>query len=93
MNQNAFSFYLDEIALREELGDIDIVSDFPSSLAPRLTLLYWNAGAKDSRAFNSGSVYVARENGAAYKILPDGSWEEAQPSFDQLKQATHFFLW
>ena len=93
MNQNALSFYLDEIALREELGDIDIVSDFPSSLAPKLTLLYWNAGANDSRVFNGGSVYVAMEDEAAYKILPDGTWEPMDRSFSELKQTKHFFLW
>ena len=33
------------------------------------------------------------DGGQAFKILPDGSWEEAQASFDQLKQEKHFFLW
>ena len=93
MNQNAFSFYMDHLALRHELGDIDAVQDFPAALAPHLTLLYWNAGAGDSRVYNGGAVYAALDGGQAYKILPDGSWEEEQTSFDQLKQAKHFFLW
>ena len=93
MNQNAFSFYMDHLALRHELGDIDAVQDFPATLAPHLTLLYWNAGINDSRIYNDGAVYAARDEGQAFKILPDGSWEETQFSFEQLKQAKYFFLW
>ena len=93
MNQNAFSFYMDQLALRHELGDIDALTDFPAALAPGLTLLYWNAGADDSHVYNDGTVYAASSAGQTFKILPDGSWEEAQVSFDQLKQEKHFFLW
>ncbi len=93
MNQNALSFYMDNLAIRHELGDIDAVTDFPAALAPHLTLLYWNASAPDSRVYNGGTVYAAMGEGQTFKILPDGSWEEAQISFDRLKQERHFFLW
>ena len=93
MNQNALSFYMDHLALRHELGDIDAVTDFPSALAPHLTQLYWNAGTDDSHINNGGAVYAARDGGRAFKILPDGSWEEAQASFDQLKLEKYSFLW
>lgn len=93
MNQNAFSFYMDHLALRHELGDIDAETDFPAALAPHLKLLYWNAGENDSRAYNGGAVYTAKDDGRTFKILPDGSWEEAPVSFDQLKLEKHFFLW
>ena len=93
MNQNAFSFYMDHLALRNELGDLDALKDFPAALAPHLTLLHWNVGLGDSRVFNGGSVYAATDEGKTFRILPDGSWEEALTSFDRLKQEKHFFLW
>lgn len=93
MNQNAFSFYMDHLALRHELGDLDAVKGFPAALAPHLTLLYWSAGEGDSRVYNGGAVYAALDGGQAFKILPDGSWEEEQTSFDRLKQEKHLFLW
>ena len=93
MNQNALGFYMDQLALRHELGDIDVVTNFPSALAPRLTLLYWNAGAEDARTYNGGAVYAATDEGQTFKILPDGSWEDLQASFDQLKKEKYFFLW
>ena len=93
MNQNAFSFYMDHLALRHELGDIDAVTDFPAALAPHLTLLYWNAGTNDPPIYNGGTVYAATDGGQAFKIFPDGSWEETQASFEQLKLEKYFFLW
>ena len=86
MNQNALGFYMDQLALRHELGDIDAVTDFPSALAPRLTLLYWNAGTNDPPIYNGGTVYAATDEGQTFKILPDGSWEDLQASFDQLPE-------
>ena len=93
MNQNALGFYMDQLALRHELGDIDAVTNFPSALAPRLTLLYWNVGAEDARTYNGGAVYASADEGQTFKILPDGSWEDSQTAFDQLKKEKHFFLW
>lgn len=93
MNQNAFSFYMDHLALRHELGDIDAVANFPAGIAPYLTLLYWNAGTDNTQVYNGGAVYAATAAGPAFHILPDGSWEEAGLSFDQLKQERFFFLW
>ena len=93
MNQNALSFYMDELALRHELGAEDYLSDFPSSLAPHLVLLYWNAGDSNAGAYNNGSVYTARDDGQAFRILPDGTWKAEDQSFEALKEARYSFLW
>ena len=93
MNQNALSFYLDQVALRHELGAIDVVKDFPASVAPSLTVLYWNAGSSDSRDYNGGSVYASLDGEETFKILPDGSWEKAEQTFAELKQGRHIFVW
>ena len=93
MNQNAFSFYLDQVALRQELGDIDILSDFPASLAPSLTLLHWNAPQNGVRVDNEGSVYVSRDGEEAFRIFRDGTWREEERSFASLKRERNSFLW
>lgn len=93
MNQNAFSLFLDQVALRQELGDIDILSDFPASLAPSLTLLHWNAAQNDVRVDNEGSVYVSRDGEEAFRIFRDGTWREEERSFASLKLEKNSFLW
>jgi len=93
MNQNALSFYLDQLGLRHELGDIDVTKDFPASVASSLTLLYWNTGSGDPSDYNGGSVYASMDGEKTYRILPDGVWEEAEKSFSQLKQSGHVFVW
>ena len=93
MNQNAFSFFLDQVALRQELGDIDILSDFPASLAPSLTLLHWNAAQNDVRVDNEGSVYASRDGEEVFRIFRDGTWREEERSFASLKREKNSFLW
>ena len=93
MHQNAFAFYMDHLALRHELGDIDAVKDFPAALAPHLALLYWNAATEDARVYNGGTVYAAMGTGKTFKIRQDGSWEASRVPFDELKQEDHSFLW
>ncbi len=93
MSQNAFSFYLDQVALRQELGDIDVMTDFPAGLAPSLTLLHWNAPQPDVRADNGSSVYVSKDGEQAFLILQDGTWREEERSFASLKQERNSFLW
>ena len=93
MNQNALSFYMDKLALQHELGAADYLSDFPASLAPHLTLLYWNAGSNDANTYNNGCVYASQDDGQAYIILPDGTWKAESQSFEELKKARYSFLW
>ena len=92
-HQNSLSFYVDQVALRHELGDIDILSDFPSTLSKSMTLLYWNSGSRDPGAYNGGSVYVSRDGEEAFLVRPDGAWEKTDESFSALKDARYRFLW
>lgn len=94
MNHNALSFYLSQVSLRHELGDIDALKDFPSALAPRLTLLYWNSGAQgDDQAYNGGSVYVSADGKGTYIIHPNGSWEKTDKSFEEVRTSPNAFVW
>ncbi len=93
MSQNALSFYLNQVALRQKLGDIDVMTDFPAGLAPSLTLLHWNAAQPDARVDNGSNVFVSKDGERAFLILPDGTWKEEERSFASLKQERNSFLW
>ncbi len=92
-NQNAFSFYIDEVALRNELGDIDVISDFPATLAKSMTLMYWNTGSKEPGSNNGSSVYVSRDGEQAFIVHPDGTWDVTDKSFSELKQTREYYAW
>ena len=92
-NQNAFSMYIDQIALRQELGDIDILQDFPASLAQGVKILYWDARAENPSMDNGASVYVSQGGQEAFLVHQDGTWESTEDSFETLKQARYQYLW
>lgn len=92
-NRNAFSFYIDEVALRNELGDIDVVSDFPATLSKSMTLMYWNTGSKEPDSNNGSRVYVSRDGEQAFLVHPDGTWEVAEKSFSELKRTREYYAW
>ena len=93
LGNNGFSFYLDEIALRHELGDIDVLSDFPSTLAQNLVPLYWDASSSRQTEGHGGNVYVSLDGKQAYLVRKDGSWAAVDEPFSSLCQAGNQFLW
>ena len=93
LGNNGFSFYLDEIALRHELGDIDVLSDFPSTLAQNLVPLYWDASSSRQTEGHGGNVYVSADGEQAYLVKKDGSWAAVDEPFSSLCQAGNQFLW
>ncbi len=92
-NQNAFSFYIDKVALRQEMGDIDVLSDFPATLSKSMTLMYWNTGSREPSTSNGGSVYISRDGEEVFLVRPDGTWEKTGEPFSVLKQSGEHFLW
>ena len=94
MAENGFSFYLSQIALREELGDLDIRRDFPETLARQVTPLYWNAWESAPYKGHGGNVYLTQDGEQAFLAKEDGSWETVSASFGDLGSGSEdSFLW
>ena len=90
---NGMSFFLDQIALRQELGDIDIIRDFPGELSAHLCMLYGNAWAEDPGNGNGGSVYTTKDGKQAFLVHSDGAWEVSDQPFDELLKAKYQYYW
>ena len=91
-SKNGFLTYLEKVALRYELGDLDVVSDFPATLAEVLSPL--NLVQEEGvTAEHGGKVYVSRDGEEAFLIHADGTYEKADESFDTLAQSKYAYLW
>lgn len=91
-SKNGFLTYVEKVALRHELGDLDVVSDFPVTLADVLSPL--NLVMEDSGTVaHGGKVYASRDGKEAFLIHADGTYEKADEPFDALAQSKYVYLW
>ena len=87
-SQNAFSLFLDRMAIRYENGMVDPLADFPNLVAGDLPAL-----VKTVQEEFHGEMYVSRDGQEAWRVLPDGSSMLAGDSFEALSRAGHTFSW
>ena len=91
-SKNGFLAYVDKVALRHELGGLDVMSDFPATLADTLAplnLVLQNQGITE----HGGRVYVSRDGKEAFWIHANRTYEKANESFDVLAQSKYAYLW
>ena len=85
---NAFSMYLNTVALRYEYEGIDPLEDFPSLIAANLSPLYQEA----TEAYG-GSIYASMDGHAAWLILNDGESAPVSEDFQALLETKSQYLW
>ena len=91
-SRNGFLAYVDKVALRHELGDLDVMRDFPTALADTLAPLNLVIQT-NGLAEHGGSVYVSRDGKEAFLIHADRTFEKADTAFDVLAQSKYAYLW
>ncbi len=92
-DKNGFSAYVDKIALRHELGDLDVLTDFPATLAEVMAPLNLVAQGDEIYVPHGGKVYVSRDGEEAFLIHLDRTYEKAVESFKKLSQERYCYLW
>lgn len=91
--RNGLFFYVEKIALRHELGDLDVMADFPATLADVLAPLNMALQNNEVYAQHGGKVYVSRDGKEAFLILADRTYQKADTPFDLLAQSKYCYVW
>lgn len=91
--RNGFFFYVERIALRNELGVLDVMADFPAVLADTLAPLNMALQNEAEYAQHGGKVYVSRDGKEAFLIRSDKTFEKADTSFDELARSKYCYVW
>ena len=91
--RNGFFFYVEKIALRHELGALDVMTDFPATLADTLAPLNMALQSDEVYARHGGKVYVSRDGKEAFLILADKTFEKTDTPFDELARSKYCYLW
>ncbi|MBQ9252943.1 MAG: histidine kinase [Clostridia bacterium] len=87
-SQNAFSLFLDRMAIRYENGAIDPLDGFPSQVANDLSALV-NSVQEEFH----GEMYVSRDGQEAWRVFPNGITIPVEESYESLSRSGHFFSW